>query len=109
LLPDELDREIPQAKRRLEAELGHEVDVFCWVGGEEASYSASAAKTIRDSGFRLSFMNSWTVARPGVNPLQLHRNSIEPNHPLWYVRYVLSGFRDRYFAPQRERVNALTA
>jgi peptidoglycan/xylan/chitin deacetylase (PgdA/CDA1 family) len=109
LTAEDLDREIPQAKHRLEAELGHEVDVFCWVGGEEWSYSATAAKVIRESGFRLSFMNSYDIARPNINPLQLHRNCISSSDPLWYVRYVLSGFRDKVFKASRKRVNALTA
>src|SRR5262245_48743646 len=52
LTAEELHCEIPQAKARLEAELGHEVDVFCWVGGEESSYSATAAEAIRQAGFR---------------------------------------------------------
>ena len=105
----DLDREIVQANRVLEQHLGHKVDSFCWVGGEEWSYSAAAARTIREAGYRLSFMNSRSVIRPGNSLLQLHRNCVEAHEPLWYVRYVISGFRDAYFAAMRKRVNALTA
>lgn len=109
LTPDELDHEIKESKQRLEAELGHEVDVFCWVGGEEWSYSSGAAKAIRDAGYRLSFMNTKALARQHTDPLQLHRVHVEGQHPIWFVRYILSGFFDVIYAAERSRVNRLTS
>ena len=58
LTTDELNREIPQAKRRLEAELGREVQTFCWVGGEEFTYSQDAASAIAEAGFQYGFMSN---------------------------------------------------
>ncbi len=109
LTEEQLSLEIRQSKRRLEQELGHEVDVFCWVGGEEWSYSASAAKAIRDAGYRISFMNARFVVRPGNDLLQLHRNNVESYHPVWYVRYLFSGLLDARWIPRRRRVKALTS
>ncbi len=109
LTPEQIEHEIIASKARLEQELGHDVSVFCWVGGEEWSYSAAAAQAIRRAGYRLSFMNARAVVRPGTNPLQLHRICIEPSDPPYFVRYLLSGLLDALYAAQRRRINALTA
>lgn len=106
--PDRLREEIFESKKRLEHELGREVPVFCWVGGEEWSYSADAARAIRDAGYRIAFMNAKSVIRPSTDLLQLHRVALEPANPLWFVGYRLSGFLDVAYAAQRRRVNRLT-
>ncbi len=106
--PAELREEIAESKARLERELGHGVDVFCWVGGEESSYSEGAARAIRDAGYRVSFMNAKSVIKPSTSLLQLHRCALEASRPLSYVRYRLSGFFDVAYAAQRHRVNRLT-
>lgn len=104
-----LDREIVQARQRLERELGHEVDVFAWVGGEEWSYSAEAAHVIRQAGFRISMMTNNAVARPGCDLLQLQRTNIEAPFPDDLVELELSGFYDLLYLRKRQRVNRLTA
>ncbi len=106
---EELEREIPAAKRRLERELGHEVPVFCWVGGEEESYSAAAARAIREAGFRLSLMTNNAVVRPGADPLQLQRTNLEADFPPALLRFQLCGLLDLLYARKRGRVNRLTA
>lgn len=96
------------AKESLEKLLGHEVDVFCWVGGEEYTYSKTAADFIKQ-GYDLSFMTNTAVVRPGTNPLQLQRSNIEAENPLSLVRFQLSGLMDVLYYPKRKRVNQLTA
>jgi peptidoglycan/xylan/chitin deacetylase (PgdA/CDA1 family) len=108
LTSDQLEREISRAKQRLEAELGRVVDHFCWVGGEEETYSASAARAIRASGFRYGFMTNNQLVRPGANPLQLQRTNIEASDPIELVRFQLSGILDLLYTPKRRRVNRLT-
>lgn len=105
---DDLEFEIPQAKRRLEAELGREVRTFCWVGGEEATYSRAAARAIAEAGFRYSFMTIHQIIRPGSDPLQLHRTNIEAHNPNKIVRYRLSGALDLLYWRRRRRVNRIT-
>jgi peptidoglycan/xylan/chitin deacetylase (PgdA/CDA1 family) len=104
----ELDDEIPEAKRQLEKGLGHEVEVFAWVGGEEASYSRRAAERIRAAGFRFSFMTNHAVFRPGDSMHHIQRSHVEADFPLNLVRFHLSGFMDVMYTPKRRRVNRLT-
>ncbi len=104
LSAEELDHEIKAAKHCLEQRLGHVLSVFCWVGGEEWSYSASAARTIREAGYQVCFLNTNGVIRPRTDLLQLHRTNTEAYHPLWFVRHSLSGFLDLIYGPQRDRI-----
>jgi peptidoglycan/xylan/chitin deacetylase (PgdA/CDA1 family) len=104
-----LEREIAGAKRLMERQLGTAVDAFCWVGGEEWSYSRAAAEEVRRAGFRLSFMTNSAPIRPATNLLQLQRTNVEAADPPWLVRFQLSGFMDVLYAPKRRRVNRLTS
>jgi peptidoglycan/xylan/chitin deacetylase (PgdA/CDA1 family) len=109
LSQEELGREILGAKRRLEEGLGHPVPVFAWVGGEEQSYSATAARAIRDAGFAVSFMTNSAAIRPGCDLLALQRTNVEASFPPSLMRLSLSGIFDMYYTPKRRRVNRLTA
>jgi peptidoglycan/xylan/chitin deacetylase (PgdA/CDA1 family) len=108
LTPEELDREIPQAKRYLEGKLGQPVDSFAWVGGQEWSYSESAARVIRDAGFRYSFMTNSRYLNHRSSPLQLDRCQVEPHWPLCVVRWQLSMLMDAIYFPRRRRVHRIT-
>lgn len=101
--------EITQAKARLEEGLGHEVPVFVWVGGEEWSYSAEAARIMREAGFRITLMSNSAQIRSGDDPFQLQRTNIEADYPQSLVRFSLSGAFDLLHLPRRRRVNRLTA
>lgn len=109
LSEQELEIEIVDAKRRLERELGHPVETFAWVGGEEESYSASAARAIRNAGFTRCFMTNNAPIRPDTRPLQLQRSNVEASFPPALVRFTLSGFYDVMYLLKRHRVNRLTA
>ena len=106
---EQLREEIAGSKATLERALGHEVSVFCWVGGEEHTYSAEAARVIREAGYRMSFMTNNLVIRPGYNLLQIQRTNIEFANPIALVRFQLSGFMDAFTTPRRRRVVRLTA
>ena len=84
------------------------MEIFCWVGGEETSYSSEAAKLISEN-YKYSFMTNNAVIRPGDDPLQLQRTNIEAENPLELVRFQLSGLMDVYYTGKRRRVNRLTA
>ncbi len=104
-----LIKEIVKSKAFLEAKVGHEVDIFCWVGGEENAYSRDAATLIRKAGYHLSFMTNHLPIRPGNNPFQLQRTNIEAYYPMEVVEFQLSGFLDMVRTPKRVRVNRLTS
>ena len=108
LTADDLEREIIAARGYLADKLDTAVDTFAWVGGEEWSYSQTAAKAIRDAGFRYSFMTNCTRIDQHSNPLQLDRCRIEPNWTMPMVRWQLSGIMDYRFAAKRRRVHAVT-
>ncbi|MFN2399733.1 MAG: polysaccharide deacetylase family protein [Gemmatimonadaceae bacterium] len=110
LSPEVLEREIVGGKRELETALGGApVDVFCWVGGEEWSYSSEAARLVKRAGYKFSFMTNNAVIRCGDDPLQLQRTNIEARDPLWLVRFQISGVLDLMYSAKRARVNRLTA
>ena len=104
LSAETLSQEIENSKEVLEQNLGHEVPVFAWVGGEEASYSYEAARCIEKAGFRIAFMTNSSPIRPGQNLLALDRTNVESSFPLSLVRFQLSGVIDLLYSPKRSRV-----
>ncbi len=56
--PDEdMYREIVEAKHRLENQIGREVDVFCWLYGEEYNYNVRAQKYLKEAGYKYVLSN----------------------------------------------------
>lgn len=107
-LPTEkLRYEILDARRSLERSLGRPIKIFCWVGGEEYTYTKAAADLIKQE-FDLSFMTNTAVVSRTTDRLQLQRTNIEADNPLWLVRFQISGFMDIAYFPKRSRVNRLT-
>lgn len=104
-----LAEEIPTARQTLEEILGEEICVFTWVGGEEESYSAEAARVIRQTGFELAFMTNSAPIVPSTDPLHLQRSNVEADFPIELTRFVLSGFYDWLYRAKRERVDRLTS
>jgi peptidoglycan/xylan/chitin deacetylase (PgdA/CDA1 family) len=100
----ELRRQILGGKQRLEAQLGHAVDTFAWVGGEEWSYSAPAARLIAEAGFRAAFGTNHVVFSPGQDRLRIERSNIEAFYPLDMLRFQLSVIPDLTYAPKRRRL-----
>jgi hypothetical protein len=49
-------------------------------------------------------MTNNQVFRPGGDLLQVQRSNVEAAWSLPVVRFLLSGFMDIYYAPQRRRV-----
>lgn len=108
LADETLRSEIIESKTILEKALRHPVPMFCWVGGEEFSYSRAAADLINGS-YELGFMTNNAPVRPGTNPMQLQRTNIEAENPLSLVRFQISGILDLIYLPKRRRINKLTA
>jgi peptidoglycan/xylan/chitin deacetylase (PgdA/CDA1 family) len=105
----DIEDEIVCARADLEERLGRPVETFCWVGGEERTYSAEAARVVRRAGYRYAFMTNKAPLTPGTDPFQVQRLNIEASWPLDVVRFQLSGVMDILSARERARVNRLTA
>ena len=108
LAAEDLRREIVVSKSRLEEELARPVESFAWVGGEEWSYSRSAAEAIASAGFSYSFMTNAAPILAGADPLQLDRYRIEPNWSMPMVRWQLAGMMTSLYSGKRRRVRCLT-
>jgi peptidoglycan/xylan/chitin deacetylase (PgdA/CDA1 family) len=104
---EKLQFEIMGSKFSFKEILGHDVNIFCWVGGEEFSYSKPAADLVKQD-YDISFMTNNAVVRPTTNPLQIQRTNIEAENPLSLLRFQLSGLMDIIYSPKRSRVNRLT-
>ena len=107
LTPQQFEIEIVDAKKHLETVVQAEVTTFCWVGGEENSYSRTAARLIGEN-YEFSFMTNNQPIRPHTDALQLQRTNIEADDPLWLVRFQISGLLDLMYRSKRTRVNRLT-
>lgn len=105
---EQLKSEIAGSQKKMETILGHPISTFCWVGGEEESYSREAADLIKKS-YKYSFMTNNAVIRSSENPLHLQRTNVEAENPLWLLRFQLSGLMDVFYTNKRNRVNKLTA
>lgn len=56
--PDEdMQREIVEAKKHLEEKIGREVQVFCWLYGEEYNYNTRAHKYLKEAGYKYVLSN----------------------------------------------------
>jgi peptidoglycan/xylan/chitin deacetylase (PgdA/CDA1 family) len=93
-----------EGKRRLEEQLGHAVQAFAWVGGEEFAYSAAGARAIAEAGFRFAFGTNNLPVRPGDDPLRIERTNLEAGYPLDLLRFQISGALDWLYAPKRRRL-----
>ena len=103
-----LRHEIIASKLLMEARLGQAVHSFCWVGGEESSYSREAAELIDEAGYRYSFMTNTHPITEQTHPLQLQRTNLEANWPVSWVEFYLSGIMDAARTRRRKRINRLT-
>jgi peptidoglycan/xylan/chitin deacetylase (PgdA/CDA1 family) len=99
-----LENEICASKTVLEEKLGHVCDCYAWVGGEEWSYTAGAARMIRKAGYKYSFTTNALPITSNRDPRQLGRNNIESSWPLSMASFELSGFQDLRYTPKRRRV-----
>jgi len=99
-----LREQVIEGKLRLEKEIGHSVQAFAWVGGEEFAYSAAAQQAIAEADFRFAFRTNNLPFRPGGDLRAIERTNLEAGYPLDVVRFQLSGLVDALYARKRGRV-----
>ena len=104
LTVERLADEITAAGRDIAGKLGHPVEDFCWVGGEEWSYGAGAFDEIRRAGYRRVFMTNLFPVLPGSSPIWIQRTNVEASWPIEQVKFYLSGVMDLAYAPKRRRL-----
>ncbi len=104
LSPERLFDEISKAGHDIAARLGHSVEDFCWVGGEEWSYGAGAFAEIGRAGYRRVFMTNLYPVLPGSSPIWIQRTNVESFWPLGDVKFYLSGIMDIAYAGKRRRL-----
>lgn len=100
----QLQTELVNSKQRLEFILGHRVDSFSWVGGEEWAYSPAAAQ-IAAGLFDYVFTTNTSVARSGTSRLNIDRTHVEAWFSASLVRLQLSGMMDFYYRSKRRRLS----
>lgn len=54
---EDMHREIVESKRHLEEKIGREVEVFCWLYGEEYNYNIRAHKHLKEAGYKYVVSN----------------------------------------------------
>ena len=102
-----LNYEITEARRKLEKEMGKPVDVFCWCGGEESTYTKAASDRVRRD-YNWGFMTNNELIYPGTDHFQLNRTNVEARWPLNTAKLQVSGFMDWLYRKKRRRVKQKT-
>ncbi len=106
--PETLRHEIFDAKVELENITHQSIDLFCWCGGEERTYTKQASDMIKESGFKLGMMTNSSPILPKTDKFQLDRTNLEPSWAMSLVKFQISGFIDRKYNKKRARVHKLT-
>ena len=102
-----LHKEIIEAKKILEENLNDKIDIFCWCGGEEDTYTSKAQKLVRDN-YKYGFMTNNELVYSDTDNYHIQRTNIEARWPLPLVKFQLSGIMDYLYKDKRERVNTKT-
>jgi peptidoglycan/xylan/chitin deacetylase (PgdA/CDA1 family) len=100
--------EIEQSKKIIEEKIDRPITTFCWVGGEEHTYTQKAAEKIKRAGYKFSFMTNSYPFTFDQNPLQIQRTNIESSYPMELMKFQLCSMMDLFYYGKRKRVNLIT-
>lgn len=104
LTQHELEVEIKDAKKLLESRLGHAVDLFTWVGGEEWAYGRRAFDLMKEAGFNYIFCTNCAPIIARQSPFFLERYHVEPDFSHSQLGFTLGGFYDLIYTRKRRRI-----
>lgn len=96
-----LQHEINYSNKLIKEKTNLEPAIFCWVGGEEISYTKKAFEKIK-SNFRFGFMTNTFPVFPKTNKFFVERTNVEPFYPLHLVLFQLSGLMDILYYRKRK-------
>ncbi|NCD08059.1 MAG: polysaccharide deacetylase family protein [Negativicutes bacterium] len=103
-----MHREIVQAKTALERILDNPIDFFCWVGGEENTYTKNAVGLIKNCGYKFALMTNSEPVLQSTDTYQMQRTNINDDWDLSLIKFQLSGIIDLKYKSKRERIKKLT-
>jgi peptidoglycan/xylan/chitin deacetylase (PgdA/CDA1 family) len=101
---DKINYELFESKRKIQEILGKNVDAFCWVGGEEVHYTASAHEKIILAGYNYAFMTNHQMISNNTNLFLLNRSNVETSFPFYLFVFQLCGIMDLLYYFKRRRV-----
>lgn len=104
LKENEIYEEVKESKEILEKKLEKEINIFCWVGGEENTYSPQAEKIIREN-YKYIFRTNCLLTTRKTSKYLLERTNIEVNWPNYLINFYLSGIVDILYIFKRRRLN----
>ena len=104
---DQVRDELTASFDTLATELEAKERIFCWVGGEERSYSAHAAEEIRRCGVELAFTTCSLPVTSTTSPLRLERTNVEAWFTPARFEFALSGLVDARYRGKRQRLDAV--
>jgi len=102
----QLSEEIIESKKILEKELKIKIDLFCWVIGDDKSYSYDAYNLIIKN-YKYSFMTLNKAFGKHDSPFQIQRFNVETQFNLNQVSFILSGIYEYFYKFKRLRLNRL--
>lgn len=102
----QLSKEIIESKKILEKELKIKIDLFCWVIGDDKSYSYDAYNLIIKN-YKYSFMTLNKAFGKHDSPFQIQRFNVETQFNLNQVSFILSGIYEYFYKFKRLRLNRL--
>lgn len=98
-----LNKEIIVAKEDLEKAIDHKVDIFCWCGGEENTYTKKANQKIQEV-YKWAFMTNSELVTSKTDHHFLERTNVEARWSLSLMKFQLSGIMDYLYKGKRDRV-----
>lgn len=98
-----LKHEIIDAKNDLEQAVNHNVDIFCWCGGEENTYTSIAQRKIMLT-YKWGFMTNSELINKETNHYFLQRTNVEARWSLSLMKFQISGIVDNLYKKKRNRV-----
>ncbi|MFA5975532.1 MAG: polysaccharide deacetylase family protein [Elusimicrobiota bacterium] len=83
--------EIEESKRRIEEELGHPIQHFCYPYGRWSDLNDAVIKNIARCGYQTAVTAEAGLNVPGADPFTLRRLSVDPTMPEHYFKELLAG------------------
>ena len=101
-----LKYEIVDSKQKLESELG-DIDIFCWCGGEENTYTQKAQDVIKNN-YNYGFMTNNELVYPDTDNHHIQRSNVEARFTLTTAKFQICGILDKLYEKKRNAVNNKT-